>query len=87
MANAVKYCHKQKIVHRDIKLENWLIDEEGVIKLGDFGVSKQLKTDTDIAEFCGTPAFMAPELQKRGASYNAKSTDVWSLGVCLYAMV
>ena len=88
MVSAVKYCHKLKIVHRDIKLENWLIDEEGVVKLGDFGVSQQLKANSDLVkDICGPPAFMAPELHSKGGSYNAKATDVWSLGICLYAMV
>ena len=62
-AKGLAYCHKNRVLHRDIKLENLLIDEEGTIKLCDFGVSRQLKKATElIGEQCGTPAYMAPEV-------------------------
>ena len=75
------------MVHRDIKLENLLIDEEGQIKICDFGVSRQLESkDALISGKSGTPAYMAPEVHEM-KQYNGFAADVWSLGVCLYAMV
>lgn len=87
IASGLRYCHQNLVVHRDIKLENLLIDEEGLIKICDFGVSRQLdKRDSLITGKSGTPAYMAPEVHQ-GKQYNGQAADVWSLGVCLYAMV
>ena len=75
------------VVHRDIKLENLLIDEEGQIKICDFGVSKQIdKKSQMISGVSGTPAYMAPEILK-DKEYNGFACDIWSLGVCLFAIV
>jgi serine/threonine protein kinase len=83
----LRYCHKNLVVHRDIKLENLLIDDEGVVKICDFGVSKQLDNKSAlISGKSGTPAYMAPEVQLV-QQYNGFTADVWSLGVCLFAMV
>ena len=87
-AKSLAYCHKNLVLHRDIKLENLLIDEEGTIKLCDFGVSRQLaKAEELLSEQCGTPAYMAPEVHRAVGRIAGQPTDVWSLGVCLYAML
>lgn len=79
------YCHRLKVIHRDLKLENILLDARGRIKIVDFGLSERLLRDQKLGEVCGTPLYMSPELY-RGEQYDG-ATDVWSLGVVLYAMV
>ena len=83
------YLHKKNIIHRDIKLENILIDNEGIIKIADFGISKEIKPGTFIKErhMCGTPAYMSPEMIREKAPKYDGSTDVWATGVVLFVMV
>ena len=81
------YCHGKRIVHRDIKLDNLLFDDEGNVKICDFGVSKLIKDPFELmTEQCGTPAYIAPEILK-DKGYRGFGVDIWSLGVCLYAML
>lgn len=85
MCLAVKYLHDRKIIHRDIKASNFFLCKNGIIKLGDFGLSRLLPTtkamlDTQI----GSPYYLSPEVCK-GDEYNMK-TDIWSLGIVLYEM-
>lgn len=84
---AVQYLHSKNITHRDLKLENILINENLQLKLSDFGLSKKL--DPSNIEFmktrCGTPSYVAPEILL-GELYTP-SVDLWSLGVILYLMV
>ena len=83
---ALKYIHQNNIVHRDIKLDNILIDLDNNIKICDFGVSKIISKNDIMLEQCGTPAYIAPEiLLNKG--YEGFSVDVWSAGVVLYAML
>ena len=64
-----------------------LLDEDGIVKLCDFGVSHHLQNSTDmIRGQVGTPAYMAPEVLQSKA-FCGKKADVWSLGICLYAML
>ncbi|KAM4689858.1 testis-specific serine/threonine-protein kinase 1-like [Rhinophrynus dorsalis] len=91
LVRAVKYCHDLNIVHRDLKCENVLLDSKCNIKLTDFGFGKQLTCDgagnTNLSRtFCGTPSYAAPEVLLR-KPYQAKASDVWSLGVILFVMV
>lgn len=77
--------HCKQILHRDIKTQNIFI-KEGVLKLGDFGISKALATEDAMAQTkCGTPYFMPPEVCK-GCPYDAKA-DVWAMGVIIYELV
>lgn len=65
----VQYIHSMNIIHRDIKLENILVDNLGIVKICDFGVSKHLQNeDSRASECCGTPAYMAPEVILAGWS-------------------
>ena len=77
--NALKFLHRRKIMHRDIKAKNIFLNKDGIIKLGDFGNSKLLISEDDQAEtYTGTKVNMAPEILK-SEKYDYK-TDIWSLG-------
>eukprot|EP01017_Pseudomicrothorax_dubius_P033476 TRINITY_DN4486_c0_g2_i3.p1 TRINITY_DN4486_c0_g2~~TRINITY_DN4486_c0_g2_i3.p1 ORF type:complete len:713 (-),score=90.89 TRINITY_DN4486_c0_g2_i3:196-2334(-) len=86
IVSAVQYLHANNVLHRDLKLDNILVDSnKGIVKLADFGVSKKMRPGKIIHEECGTPAFMAPE-QVRKEGYEGMASDIWSLGVVLYSM-
>lgn len=80
------HCHWRSVLHRDVKLDNILLDSNGGVKLWDFGVSKIMKKDQVINEQWGTPAYIAPEIIS-DQGYSGFSVDIWSLGVLLYAML
>ena len=79
----LKYIHKKNIIHRDIKLDNILIDTTNTVKICDFGVSRKISKGEIIFERCGTPAYIAPEIYKK-MGYTGFQSDVWSAGVTLY---
>jgi serine/threonine protein kinase len=83
---ALDYCHSQGIAHRDIKLENILIDSTNSVKLIDFGFSTCLAKDRKAKIFCGTPSYMAPEIVKGQESFGPPS-DIWAAGVVLYMLL
>jgi serine/threonine protein kinase len=80
------HCHCRSVLHRDIKLDNILMDLEGSIKICDFGVSRIINKGQLIQEQCGTPAYLAPEIIA-DEGYEGFYVDIWSLGVLLYAML
>jgi len=83
---ALECLHKHTIVYRDLKPENVLLEENGYIRLTDFGLSKESVTTTELTHtFCGTPEYLAPEVI-HGAGYN-QAVDWWSLGTLLYEML
>jgi len=86
LLSALECCHKNHIIHRDIKLENILLDENQAIKLIDFGVSNFMEEGVFRNTFCGTPAFASPEILL-GEEYHGPEVDVWSIGVVLYYML
>ncbi|KAK7132503.1 hypothetical protein R3I93_018894 [Phoxinus phoxinus] len=87
--SAVEHLHRHGIVHRDLKIENFLLDEHNNIKIVDFGLSNTLKADSLSLELlntqCGSPAYAAPELLAH-RKYGPK-VDVWSVGVSMFAML
>ena len=85
-ARAVAYAHRHGIVHRDIKPSNLLVDEQGVVWVGDFGLAKSDGADdlTYSGEVVGTVRYMAPECFEGGGG---RASDVFSLGATLYEML
>ena len=86
----IKHIHSQKIVHRDIKLENILIDLNNNIKICDFGIGRILSSKKQMLhDKCGTPMYMAPEilLSSKNKGYEGFPVDIWSSGISLYIML
>jgi NIMA (never in mitosis gene a)-related kinase len=82
---ALNHVHSKRIIHRDIKAQNIFLTKNGIVKLGDFGISKSLTCSFELARtVIGTPYYLSPEIVKN-SPYSFK-TDVWSLGVLLYQM-
>ncbi len=87
LITSIKYIHSKNIIHRDIKLDNILIDLNNNIKLCDFGVGKYYNNNNDkFSDQCGTPAYIAPEILCNNF-YSGPPVDIWSSGVVLYAML
>ncbi|KAG7946682.1 hypothetical protein I3843_14G053400 [Carya illinoinensis] len=88
LISAVGYCHSRGVFHRDLKPENLLVDENGNLKVSDFGLSAMndhIRHDGLLHTLCGTPAYVAPEiLAKKG--YDGAKVDVWSCGIVLYVL-
>ncbi|CAI9288187.1 unnamed protein product [Lactuca saligna] len=88
LISAIGYCHSRGVYHRDLKPENLLIDENGDLKVTDFGLSAvtgQIRADGLLHTLCGTPSYVAPEiLTKRG--YDGAKADIWSCGVILFVL-
>ena len=84
VVQAIYYCHQRNVTHRDIKLENILLDEtKSVVKLIDFGFSTCIPHERKIKIFCGTPSYMAPEIVNK-TEYCGPPADIWALGVLLF---
>ena len=87
LVGAVCYVHQQSCVHRDLKLENILLDKHENVKLCDFGFTREYEGKANYLQtFCGTICYSAPEMLK-GEKYAGEKVDVWSLGVILYALL
>ncbi|XP_063230133.1 serine/threonine-protein kinase SIK2-like [Bacillus rossius redtenbacheri] len=84
--SAVEYCHNRRVVHRDLKAENLLLDANMNIKIADFGFSNYYTPGEQLATWCGSPPYAAPEVFE-GKKYTGPEIDVWSLGVVLYVLV
>ncbi|XP_012945754.1 serine/threonine-protein kinase Nek9 [Aplysia californica] len=86
MTSALAYIHQCGVIHRDIKTLNIFLTKVGLVKLGDFGISRFLESKNQMAEtLVGTPYYMSPEIMK-GEKYNFQS-DIWALGCVLYEML
>lgn len=80
---AIEYIHEQDVIYRDLKPNNILIDKDGHIKITDFGLAKEGMIGMDSTNtFCGSPAYLAPELLKDQCY--SKASDIYQVGVVLY---
>ncbi|CAL0301339.1 unnamed protein product [Lupinus luteus] len=89
LINAVDFCHSRGVYHRDIKPENILLDENGNLKVSDFGLSALTESKRQDGLFhtpCGTPAYVAPEIIKR-KGYDGAKADIWSCGIVLFVLL
>jgi len=96
MIHGIAYCHLAGVAHRDLKLENVLLNQQGVIKVIDFGLSHVYPRAADgsidrsrrLRDVCGSKSYAAPEvLANLADGYDGYAADLWSLGVCLFAML
>ncbi|XP_054820862.1 CBL-interacting serine/threonine-protein kinase 1-like isoform X1 [Prosopis cineraria] len=89
LIDGVSYCHNKGVFHRDLKLENVLVDAQGNIKITDFGLSaspQHIRADGLLHTTCGSPCYVAPEvLANRG--YEGATSDTWSCGVILFVIL
>ena len=84
--SAVEYAHNHGVAHRDLKLDNILLDEHKNIKVADFGLSTAIKDGEFLTTACGAHNYVAPEVIS-GQKYAGPEADIWSLGILLYAML
>ena len=78
---AVDHLHRQNIVHRDLKLENVMLDADGYVKVIDFGLAKMLRGQQQTSTFVGTPEYLAPEMVEQKG--HGKEVDYWAVGVLM----
>ncbi|KAG9455218.1 hypothetical protein H6P81_008122 [Aristolochia fimbriata] len=89
LLDAVDFCHSRGVYHRDLKPENLLLDENGNLKVSDFGLSAladSKRQDGLLHTTCGTPAYVAPEVISR-KGYDGAKADIWSCGVILFVLL
>ena len=76
IVGAVEFCHNRKVVHRDLKAENLLLDANMNIKIADFGFSNYFAPDGHLTTWCGSPPYAAPEVFE-GKKYRGPEIDIW----------
>mmetsp|Transcript_14138 Transcript_14138/g.38077 ORF Transcript_14138/g.38077 Transcript_14138/m.38077 type:complete len:402 (+) Transcript_14138:147-1352(+) len=84
----LQFCHSLGIAHRDLKPENILINDQGVVKITDFGLSNMQSAGEHLTTLCGSPYYAAPELLDGGTTqYDGTEADIWSVGVITFAIL
>ncbi|KAJ9154234.1 hypothetical protein P3X46_027590 [Hevea brasiliensis] len=88
LVSALHFCHQNGVAHRDVKPQNLLLDENGSLKVSDFGLSALAEAQNGgvLQTACGTPAFTAPEVMAR-LGYDGAKVDAWSCGVILFFLL
>ncbi|KNA08776.1 hypothetical protein SOVF_159670 [Spinacia oleracea] len=85
LVDAVDYCHSRGVYHRDLKPENLLLDNQGNLKVSDFGLSALQKPGSLLSTACGSPSYVAPEVLNK-KTYDGAAADVWACGVILFEL-
>lgn len=83
---ALAYMHSKNIYHRDIKMENIILDNQFRVKIIDFGFGVHSSNDTKLSLLCGTPSYMSPEMILK-KDYFGSAVDIWSVGIVLYVLL
>jgi serine/threonine protein kinase len=86
LLDGVEYLHQNRIYHRDLKLENILLDKDYNIKITDFGLANMCEEGHTLRTACGTPYYIAPEVCL-GQAYHGSETDIWSCGIIFYMLL
>lgn len=86
LISGIRYLHYANIVHGDIKPQNLLLGEDGIVKIADFGISQMLSGSGEkLEDAAGTPAFMAPELIE-SKSFSGQKADIWAIGATMFML-
>ncbi|GJW94294.1 CBL-interacting serine/threonine-protein kinase 7-like protein [Tanacetum coccineum] len=88
IVSTLNFCHQNGVAHRDLKPQNLLLDENGNLKISDFGLSALPESQKDglLHTACGTPAYTAPEIVRR-RGYDGSKADMWSCGIILFSFL
>ncbi|RHZ68096.1 hypothetical protein Glove_297g5 [Diversispora epigaea] len=87
LIQGVDHLHQMRIVHRDLKLENLLLDAAQNLVITDFGFARKFGESDRIGSPCGTPYYLAPEVIMQEGLYARRAADIWSCGIILYIML
>jgi len=86
IVDAVAYMHGNRIAHRDLKLENFVVTADGRVKIIDFGLSARVTPQHKLGDMCGSMAYSPPEIVMH-VPYDGTAADMWSLGIVLYTLL
>ena len=87
ICEGLKFMHRRRVIHRDLKLSNLFLDENMTVKIADFGLAcKQEYFGQQRSTICGTPNYIAPEVLRNDMGYS-NEVDIWALGVIIYTLI
>lgn len=86
IVDAVAYLHSNRVAHRDLKLENFVVTADGQLRVIDFGLSARVTPQSKLGDMCGSMAYSPPEIVN-SQPYDGTAADVWSLGIVLYTLL